>query len=374
MPAENRDSLHVQVDGGRTLISRSPQLHRIWGVIQRVAPTDVSVLVTGETGTGKEIIGRLLHKLSARAAKEFVAVDCNAVAPSLLESELFGHERGAFTGADQRRVGVFELADGATLFLDEVANLPLEAQAKMLRVLQEREFRRIGGRYLIRSDFRLIMATNADLTSAVRAGSFREDLFHRLNVVHIHLPPLRERRQDIPLLMSYFIDQKRLRLKRPGVQRVSHQAVDLLMSYDWPGNVRELENVIETAILECTGDMIEISHLVLGSGLPAQRASTEDCDLPFRLARQRALASFERLYLFSQLRRYKGRIILVAQHAGVTSKHVREIMKRHGISRRDFRPSLRPPMRAAAKPWGPPLDLPPPSQIEVPPTKPAPRL
>ena len=374
MPAENRDSLHVQVDGGRTLISRSPQLHRIWGVIQRVAPTDVSVLVTGETGTGKEIIGRLLHKLSARAAKEFVAVDCNAVAPSLLESELFGHERGAFTGADQRRVGVFELADGATLFLDEVANLPLEAQAKMLRVLQEREFRRIGGRYLIRSDFRLITATNADLTSAVRAGSFREDLFHRLNVVHIHLPPLRERRQDIPLLMSYFIDQKRLRLKRPGVQRVSHQAVDLLMSYDWPGNVRELENVIETAILECTGDMIEISHLVLGSGLPAQRASTEDCDLPFRLARQRALASFERLYLFSQLRRYKGRIILVAQHAGVTSKHVREIMKRHGISRRDFRPSLRPPMRAAAKPWGPPLDLPPPSQIEVPPTKPAPRL
>ena len=374
MPAENRDSLHVQVDGGRTLISRSPQLHRIWGVIQRVAPTDVSVLVTGETGTGKEIIGRLIHKLSARAAKEFVAVDCNAVAPSLLESELFGHERGAFTGADQRRVGVFELADGATLFLDEVANLPLEAQAKMLRVLQEREFRRIGGRYLIRSDFRLITATNADLTSAVRAGSFREDLFHRLNVVHIHLPPLRERRQDIPLLMSYFIDQKRLRLKRPGVQRVSHQAVDLLMSYDWPGNVRELENVIETAILECTGDMIEISHLVLGSGLPAQRASTEDFDLPFRLARQRALASFERLYLFSQLRRYKGRIILVAQHAGVTSKHVREIMKRHGISRRDFRPSLRPPMRAAAKPWGPPLDLPPPSRIEVPPDKPAPRL
>jgi len=375
MPAERRESLHVQVDGGRTLISRSPQLHRLWGVIQRVAPTDVSVLVTGETGTGKEIIGRLIHKLSARAPKEFVAVDCNAVAPSLLESELFGHERGAFTGADHRRVGVFELADGTTLFLDEVANLPLEAQAKMLRVLQEREFRRIGGRCLIRSDFRLITATNADLTAAVRAGSFREDLFHRLNVVHIHLPPLRERRQDIPLLMSYFIDQKRLRLKRPGVQRVSHQAVDLLMSYDWPGNVRELENVIETAILECPGDMIEISHLVLGSGLPAQRVSAEDCDLPFRLARQRALASFERLYLFSQLRRYKGRIILVAQHAGVTSKHVREIMKRHGISRRDFRPSLRAPMRAAAKPWGPSPDLPPPpSQIEVPPAKPAPRL
>ena len=244
MATESRESLHLQVDAGRTLVSRSPQLHRIWGVVQRVAPTDVSVLVTGETGTGKEIIGRLIHKLSPRAAREFVPVDCNAVAPSLLESELFGHERGAFTGADHRRAGVFELADGTTLFLDEVANLPLEAQAKMLRVLQEREFRRIGGQHLIRSDFRLITATNADLTSAVRVGSFREDLFHRLNVVHIHLPPLRERRQDIPLLMSYFIDQKRLRLKRPGVQRVSHQAVDLLMSYDWPGNVRELENVI----------------------------------------------------------------------------------------------------------------------------------
>jgi len=370
---ESRESLHLQVDAGRTLVSRSPQLHRIWGVVQRVAPTDVSVLVTGETGTGKEIIGRLIHKLSPRAAREFVPVDCNAVAPSLLESELFGHERGAFTGADHRRAGVFELADGTTLFLDEVANLPLEAQAKMLRVLQEREFRRIGGQHLIRSDFRLITATNADLTSAVRVGSFREDLFHRLNVVHIHLPPLRERRQDIPLLMSYFIDQKRLRLKRPGVQRVSHQAVDLLMSYDWPGNVRELENVIERSILECPGDVIDTAHLVFGSGSLAHRMSTEDFDLPFRRARQRALASFERLYLFSQLRRYKGRLILVAQHAGVTAKHVREMMKRHGISRRDFRPSLPRGLLAAATRRVPPPALPPPRhQSEVPPVKPAP--
>jgi len=360
------------VDAGRTLVSRSPQLHRIWGVVQRVAPTDVSVLVTGETGTGKEIIGRLIHKLSPRAAREFVPVDCNAVAPSLLESELFGHERGAFTGADHRRAGVFELADGTTLFLDEVANLPLEAQAKMLRVLQEREFRRIGGQHLIRSDFRLITATNANLISAVRTGAFRADLFHRLNVVHIHLPPLRERRQDIPLLMSYFIDQKRLRLKRPGPYRVSHQAVDLLMSYDWPGNVRELENVIESAILECTGDTIETSHIVFGSGSPAQLACAEDCELPFRLARQRSLASFERLYLLSQLRRYDGRIILVARHAGVTAKHVREMMKRHGISRRDFRPSHRFPKLAVAKPRVPPPHTPPPPHLtEVSPAEPA---
>src|SRR2546428_7614164 len=180
MPAENREPLNVEVDDGRTLIGRSSQLRRIWDVIQRVAPTDVSVLITGETGTGKEIIGRLIHRLSPRAAKEFVAVDCNAVAPLLLESELFGHERGAFTGADRRRVGVFELADGATLFLDEIANLPLEAQAKLLRVLQEREFRRVGGCSPIHSDFRLITASNADLASRVRARTFRDDLVHRL--------------------------------------------------------------------------------------------------------------------------------------------------------------------------------------------------
>src|SRR5947209_17959699 len=371
MPA-TKEILHVEVGEGRTLVSRSPELHEIWAVVQRVAPADVSVLITGETGTGKEIIGRLIHKLSPRAAREFVPVDCNAVAPSVLESELFGHERGAFTGADHRRAGVFELADGTTLFLDEVANLPLEAQAKMLRVLQEREFRRIGGQHLIRSDFRLVTAPNANLTSAVRAGSFREDLFHRLNVVHIHLPPLRERRQDIPLLMSYFIDQKRLRLKRPGPYRVSHQAVDLLMSYDWPGNVRELENVIESAILECTGDTIETAHIVFGSGSPAQLACAEDCELPFRLARQRSLASFERLYLLSQLRRYDGRIILVAQHAGVTAKHVREMMKRHGISRRDFRPPLRFRNLAIAKPRVSPPDAPPPPHpTEVPPAQPA---
>src|SRR5437870_6269028 len=210
MPAENREPLNVEVDDGRTLIGRSSQLRRIWDVIQRVAPTDVSVLVTGETGTGKEVIGRLIHKLSIRAAKEFVAVDCNAVAPSLLESELFGHERGAFTGADLRRAGMFEVADGTTLFLDEVANLPLEAQAKLLRVLQEREFRRIGGRHLIRSDFRLVTATNANLTSAVRAGSVRDGLLHRPHVLHIHLSPPREPRRGNPLPLARFPDRPRL--------------------------------------------------------------------------------------------------------------------------------------------------------------------
>jgi DNA-binding NtrC family response regulator len=344
-----KEAVQIEVDGTRVLISRSPALQRIWELVQRAAPSDVSVLITGETGTGKELIARLIHRLSTRAGKEFVAVDCNAVAPTLLESELFGHERGAFTGADHQRMGVFEMADGATLFLDEIANLPLTAQAKFLRVLQEREFRRLGGRRLIRSDFRLISATNADLAASVRAGTFREDLFHRLKVVDIHLPPLRDRREDIPPLVSYIIDQKRLRLKRPGVHRMTHEALDLLTSYDWPGNVRELEHVIEKAIIECPGDTIESAHLVFGTGFAPAGPSAEELDLPFRVARKRAMATFERLYLLSQLRRYKGSVKNAALHAGITAKHVRALMKRHGINRRDFRPPLRA-RRASSSP------------------------
>src|SRR2546425_4448614 len=198
MPSAGRETVHVEVDSERRLISRSPALQRVFRQIEQVATADVSVLITGETGTGKELVARLVHKLSHRAPRDFVAVDCNAVAPALLESEFFGHERGAFTGADRRRVGVFELADGGTLFLDEIANLALEAQAKLLRVLQERAFRRVGGGGLIRSDFRLITASNADLASRVRAGALREDLLPRLQVVEIHLPPLRERRERGP--------------------------------------------------------------------------------------------------------------------------------------------------------------------------------
>src|SRR5437867_8660244 len=354
MPSAGRETVHVEVEGERRLISRSPALQRVFRQIQQVATADVSVLITGETGTGKELVARLVHKLSHRASREFVAVDCNAVAPTLLESEFFGHERGAFTGADRRRVGVFELADGATLFLDEIANLALEAQAKLLRVLQEREFRRVGGSSLLRSDFRLITASNADLASRVRAGAFREDLLHRLTVVEIHLPPLRERREDIPLLVSYFIDQKRLLLKRPGVSRVSHEALDLLVARDWPGNVRELENVIERAIVECPGEMIEAAHLVLGVHSGSGRLPPEVMGLPCRAARRRALGMFESLYLLSLLRRCQGSIKKVALHAGITTKHVRTLMKRHGLSRRDFRPlrlrSPRAPVTSGSEP------------------------
>jgi DNA-binding NtrC family response regulator len=340
MPANRAEVVQVEVDAGRMLLGRSSAVRRLWDQIQRIGPADVSVLITGETGTGKELVARILHRLSARSRRELVALDCNAVAPGTLESELFGHERGAFTGAEAQRTGVFEQADGATLFLDEIGNLPLDAQAKLLRVLQEREFRRLGGARLVRSDFRLITATNVDLAASVQHRSFREDLFHRLKVVELHLPPLRERREDIALLVSYFITRKRQRLRR-SVCRVTHAALDQLCSYDWPGNVRELENVVETAMLECDGESIEPVHLRFAGGVSPPGLPPQDLEVTFREARQHAMEAFERLYLLGQLRRFRGRIMDVAHHAGVTTKHVRELMKRHGIDRRDFRPPLR---------------------------------
>ncbi len=341
MPRQEEATVHVELERGRCLISRSVELERIWQLVQRAAPTDASVLITGETGTGKELIARLIHRLSARARRDFVGVDCNAIAPSVLESELFGHERGSFTGADGQHAGMFELADGATLFFDEIGNLPLAAQAKLLRVLQEREFRRLGGTRVIRSDFRLISATNSDLAAAVADGAFRGDLFHRLKVVHVHLPPLRERREDIELLVSYLVNEKRVALKRPAVCRVDHRALGLLLSYDWPGNVRELENVVETAIIECPGDTIVPEHVAVGLAA-APAALSPVIELQFREARQEALAAFERVYLIGQLSRHRGSVKQVALHAGITPKHVRELLNRHGIDRRAYRaPSAR---------------------------------
>ena len=335
-------TIWLGIDGGaRSLISRSDAIQEICETVERVAPGDLSVLITGETGTGKEVVARLIHKLSGRA--QFVAFDCNAVAATLLDSELFGHERGSFTGADQQHTGVFELADGGTLFLDEIGNLPLQEQPKLLRVLQEREFRRLGGHRAIRTDFRLITASNADLPSAVRTRTFRDDLYHRVRVVHLHLPPLRERREDVPLLVSYFIERKRVRLCRPNVCRVTGEAMDMLMSYDWPGNVRELENIIEIAIVQCMGDTIGPHHLCIKdvpcAGAPCR---DEDLELPFREARRRALASFERLYLVALLRRNRGGVKKTALTAGITDKHVRALLKRYRIDRRDFSPALRP--------------------------------
>jgi len=252
------------------VIGRTPAMQEVYKVIGRVAPTDATVLVQGETGTGKELIAKTIHYHSSRGGP-FMALNCSAIPHELLESELFGYERGAFTGAIERRAGKFEAAAGGTLFLDEIADMPLALQAKLLRVLQEREFTRVGGREAIRADVRIIAATNQDLEAAVRAGRFREDLFFRLNVVRITVPPLRERRADVPELIDFFLDKVNRELGTELVG-VSAEARELLLRHSWPGNVRELENALVRAAVLARGRSLVPEDFAL-AGQPRQAAS-----------------------------------------------------------------------------------------------------
>ncbi|HUA35685.1 MAG TPA: sigma 54-interacting transcriptional regulator [Candidatus Binataceae bacterium] len=255
------------------VIGASPALHAVIARVAKVAPTDSTVLITGETGTGKELIARAIHKSSARAAAAFVSVNCAGIPQSLIASELFGHEKGAFTGALQRRIGRFEMAQGGTLFLDEVGDLPAETQVTLLRVLQEHEFERVGGERLIRADVRLITATNRDLAVAIEAGAFRRDLFYRLNVFPIELPPLRERSDDIPMLVEYFIERYATSAGKK-IKNIDRKSMDLLRSYPWPGNVRELQNVIERSVILCDTETFSVdeSWLPLDPPQPAPDA------------------------------------------------------------------------------------------------------
>src|SRR6202041_131832 len=232
------------------IVGISPSLHAVLSRVSRVAPTDSTVLITGETGTGKELIARAVHKRSQRSSKAFVSVNCAAIPPDLIASELFGHEKGAFTGATQRRLGRFELAEGGTIFLDEIGELPAETQIALLRVLQEREFERIGGTVSIRTNVRVIAATNRDLQAEIAGNTFRSDLFYRLNVFPIEVPPLRQRREDIPVLVEYFIDRF-ARKAGKAIRGINKKSLELLQSYPWPGNIRELQNVIERSVIVC---------------------------------------------------------------------------------------------------------------------------
>jgi Nif-specific regulatory protein len=251
---ENR-RLHDEIASEHNMVGDSPRMRDVYQFIARVAPRDITVLISGESGTGKELVARAIHRTSGRASKPCVAINCAALAESLLESELFGHEKGAFTGAIAQKKGKLEIAEGGTVFLDEIGELAPLLQAKLLRVLQEREFERVGGTRTIKLDVRLITATNRDLEEEVKKGRFREDLYYRLNVVSLRMPALRERREDIPLLASYFAAKFSQRSKRP-VLGVSPQARACLTNYDWPGNVRELENAIERAVVLGSSDMI----------------------------------------------------------------------------------------------------------------------
>ncbi len=241
------------------IVGSSKALRRVLAQVSKVAPTDSTVLILGETGTGKELIARAIHNRSNRATRAFIRVNCAAIAPSLITSELFGHEKGSFTGALQRRLGRFESADGGTIFLDEVGEVPPETQVALLRVLQEREFERVGGNETVSVDVRVLAATNGDLSAAVEEGGFRRDLFYRLNVFPIELPALRERADDIPLLVEYLIDRYAQKTGKK-IRNISKKTLDLFQAYDWPGNIRELQNVVERAVILCDGETFSVDE------------------------------------------------------------------------------------------------------------------
>ena len=242
------------------LIGNSEPMRRVYALIEQVAPSSASVLITGESGTGKEMVARTIHNLSPRRKAGFIAINCAAIPETLMESELFGHERGAFTGASVRRQGCFELANGGTLLLDEIAEMPALLQAKLLRVLEERTMRRLGGSHEVPVDVRVLAATNRDPVQAVMSGAFREDLLYRLNVITLHLPPLRARKGDLQPLVQYLITDLAKRHDRPA-RRISTAALDVLRAHHWPGNVRELRNVIERAVIICSGESVERHHI-----------------------------------------------------------------------------------------------------------------
>jgi formate hydrogenlyase transcriptional activator len=252
------------------IVGTSSPLQTVLSRVSKVASTDSSVLITGETGTGKELVARAIHRRSRRSSRAFVSVNCAAIPRDLIASELFGHEKGAFTGATQRRLGRFELAEGGTIFLDEIGELPAETQIALLHVLQEHEFERLGGAGSIRTNVRVIAATNRDLDAAIAAGVFRSDLFYRLNVFPIEIPPLRERGEDIPLLVEYFIDRY-ARKAGKSFQGVNKKSLGLLQSYPWPGNIRELQNVIERSVIVCDKENFSVDE----SWLSRQPLATE---------------------------------------------------------------------------------------------------
>ena len=282
------------------IVGSSGALQKVLSRASKVAPTDATVLVTGETGTGKELVARAIHKQSRRSSRAFVCVNCAAVPRDLIASELFGHEKGSFTGALQRRLGRFELAEGGTIFLDEVGELPLETQIALLRVLQEHEFERVGGTRSIQTNVRVIAATNRNLPAAIAAGTFRSDLFYRLNVFPIDMPPLRERREDIPMLVEYFADHCARKVGK-NIQGITKESLDLLRSYPWPGNIRELQNVIERSVIMCETENFSVDK----TWLARQPLATEP-KIPLDLSEK--LAAQEKDMIEGALRESAGRV------------------------------------------------------------------
>ena len=321
------------------MISRSPLMKAVIQKIQRVTETDVTVLVQGESGTGKELVAKALHYNSSRRDKAFVVVNCSAIPENLLESELFGHEKGSFTGASRQRRGKFEDADGGTLFLDEIGDIGGPVQTKLLRVLQEKTFERVGGNGSLTVDVRIVAATNRDLDAAVRDGNFRSDLFYRLNVFPIKLPPLRERMEDIPLLVDHFL-ARHANLSGGKTLNVSTPMISAMMRHPWQGNIRELENIVKRAILTASGDTIETLDLPeqAGNTLPHQPpAEQSTLVMPFKDYLSNITRDAEERYLRHALRQSRGNILQVARLMEIDRKTVYRKMTDYGIDPGEFR-------------------------------------
>lgn len=331
--------------GFNQLLTRSPRMLRVFDQIRAVAPTDATVLIRGETGTGKELISRAVHQRSKRKDKPFIGINCGAFTESLLESELFGHEKGSFTGAVGRRTGVFEMADGGTLFLDELGETSLNVQVSLLRVLEEMAFRRVGGNDLVHVDVRVLAATNVHLEKAVENGDFREDLYYRLDVFPIDLPPLRERTEDIPLLIRHFLDDasQEYALAPP---RITADAMRAILDYAWPGNVRQLRAMCERWLITHSGQSLEREHLPSGMSGEAPRSAMGmvGVDVALTLAENtnRVVAEVERTLLHALLKHHKGHLGQTADAAGITRRTLYTKMNRHGLEPSDYRTGPHP--------------------------------
>ncbi len=309
------------------LIGDADKMHRVFRTVERVAPTDSSVFISGESGTGKELVARAVHNLSKRKAGPFIKVNCGALTETLLESELFGHERGAFTGAIKTKLGRFELADGGTLFLDEIGDVPLSMQVKLLRVLQEQEFERVGGEQTVKVDVRVVSATHKNLEAEVAAGRFRQDFYYRLHVVPLELPPLRERRDDIPILVHHFIAKLGPRTN-PGVRGIADDALGRLMAYAWPGNVRELENVIEQALVFADGPVIGVASLP-----PFLQGSAEErLEVPHEMSLPDILEDLERQLILKAFKKAGGVKTETARLLGIKTSALYYKLDKYGIS------------------------------------------
>ncbi|MBS3808778.1 MAG: sigma-54-dependent Fis family transcriptional regulator, partial [Desulfobacterales bacterium] len=321
------------------MAGRSTEMQRVFETVRMVAPTDMTVLITGESGTGKDLAARAVHELSSRSTGPFVAVNCPTVPEQILESELFGYKKGAFTHATQNKTGLFQEADGGTIFLDEIGDVSPAIQTKLLRVLQEREIKPLGDTRSVRVDVRIIASTNQDLKARIREGAFREDFFYRLNVLPVHLPSLRQRKLDIPIIAEHLLQKHRARLNKPE-KNFSPDLVSWLQSRNWEGNVRELENTVIQAILFSASNTICPEDLETIPGKdsgPSPAQYSEARHLPYRKAKESVLQAFNTDYIGGLLRETSGNVTQAARKCGLERQSLQQIMRRYGISAEDYR-------------------------------------